>query len=72
LSNLDANLRVQMRSTLLEIQRRVKITTVFVTHDQHEAMSISDKIIVMNRGRVEQVGTPLEIYQEPRSLSEYL
>ena len=67
LSNLDANLRVQMRATLLEIQKRVNITTVFVTHDQSEAMSISDKIIVMNRGRVEQVGTPLEIYQKPSS-----
>ena len=67
LSNLDANLRVQMRATLLEIQKRVNITTVFVTHDRSEAMSISDKIIVMNRGRVEQVGTPLEIYQKPSS-----
>jgi iron(III) transport system ATP-binding protein len=56
-----------MRATLLEIQKRVNITTVFVTHDQSEAMSISDKIIVMNRGRVEQVGTPLEIYQKPSS-----
>jgi ABC-type Fe3+/spermidine/putrescine transport system ATPase subunit len=67
LSNLDANLRVQMRATLLEIQKRLNITTIFVTHDQSEAMSISDKIIVMNRGRVEQVGTPLEIYQKPSS-----
>jgi iron(III) transport system ATP-binding protein len=70
LSNLDANLRVQMRATLLEIQKRVNITTVFVTHDQSEAMSISDKIIVMNRGRIEQVGTPLEIYQRP--ISEFI
>lgn len=65
LSNLDANLRVQMRATLLEIQKRVNITTIFVTHDQHEAMSISDRLFVMKDGIVEQVGTPLEIYQEP-------
>jgi len=67
LSNLDANLRVQMRATLLEIQKRVNITTIFVTHDQHEAMSISDRLIVMNDGKVEQVGTPIEIYQKPNN-----
>jgi len=67
LSNLDANLRVQMRATLREIQKRVKITTIFVTHDQHEAMSISDRLIVMKDGMVEQVGTPIEIYKKPNS-----
>lgn len=67
LSNLDANLRVQMRATLLEIVKRVGITTVFVTHDQQEAMSISDRLFVMNKGNIEQVGSPLEIYQEPKS-----
>ena len=67
LSNLDANLRVQMRATLLEIQKRVNITTIFVTHDQYEAMSISDRLFVMKDGLVEQVGTPIEIYQEPHS-----
>ena len=67
LSNLDANLRVQMRTTLLEIQKRVNITTIFVTHDQHEAMSISDRLIVMKDGKVEQVGTSIEIYQKPNS-----
>ena len=67
LSNLDANLRVQMRATLLEIVKRVGITTIFVTHDQQEAMSISDRLFVMNKGNIEQVGTPLEIYQSPRS-----
>lgn len=67
LSNLDANLRVQMRGTLLEIQKRVGITTIFVTHDQSEAMSISDRIYVMNKGNIEQVGSPLEIYQNPKS-----
>jgi iron(III) transport system ATP-binding protein len=67
LSNLDANLRIQMRSTLLEIQKRLKITTIFVTHDQHEAMSISDRIFVMRSGIIEQVGTPIEIYQKPQN-----
>jgi len=67
LSNLDANLRVQMRTTLLEIQKRVNITTIFVTHDQHEAMSISDRLFVMNDGIVEQAGSPIEIYQNPNS-----
>jgi len=67
LSNLDANLRVQMRATLLEIQKRVGIATIFVTHDQQEAMSISDRIIVMSNGVIEQIGTPLEIYQSPNN-----
>jgi len=67
LSNLDANLRVQMRGTLLEIQKRVGITTIFVTHDQSEAMSISDRLFVMNKGNIEQIGSPLEIYQSPNS-----
>ncbi len=67
LSNLDANLRVQMRATLREIQRRVKITTIFVTHDQFEAMSISDRVIVMNSGMVEQIGLPREIYEKPKN-----
>ncbi|MEI7670551.1 MAG: ABC transporter ATP-binding protein [Syntrophales bacterium] len=67
LSNLDANLRVQMRATLLEIVKRIGMTTIFVTHDQQEAMSISDRLFVMNKGNIEQVGSPLEIYQEPNS-----
>jgi len=67
LSNLDASLRVQMRATLHEIQKRVNITTIFVTHDQHEAMSISDRLIVMKDGKVEQVGRPIEIYEKPKS-----
>jgi ABC-type Fe3+/spermidine/putrescine transport system ATPase subunit len=67
LSNLDANLRIQMRSTLIEIQKRVNITTIFVTHDQFEAMSISDRIFVLNKGIVEQVGNPVEIYEKPNS-----
>ncbi|GAH44410.1 unnamed protein product, partial [marine sediment metagenome] len=67
LSNLDANLRVLMRATLREIQKRVNITTVFVTHDQFEAMSISDRLIVMHDGLIEQIGSPSEIYQRPNS-----
>ncbi|MBA7690276.1 Vitamin B12 import ATP-binding protein BtuD [subsurface metagenome] len=67
LSNLDANLRVLMRATLREIQKRVNITTVFVTHDQFEAMSISDRLIVMHDGLIDQIGSPSEIYQRPNS-----
>ncbi len=65
LSNLDANLRVQMRATLREIQKRVNLTTAFVTHDQFEAMSISDRLMVMSDGLVEQIGSPTEIYERP-------
>ena len=67
LSNLDANLRVQMRASLREIQKRVNITTAFVTHDQFEAMSISDRLMVMSDGLVEQIGSPTEIYERPSS-----
>ena len=66
-SNLDANLRVHMRATLREIQRTVNITTIFVTHDQVEAMTMSDRLVVMNQGVVEQVGSPVEIYEKPRN-----
>ena len=65
LSNLDAKLREEMRVELREIQREVGITTVFVTHDQEEALVMSDRIAVMNCGMVEQVGTPAEIYERP-------
>ena len=67
LSNLDAKLREQMRVEIRELQQRIGITTVYVTHDQVEAMSISDLIMVMNAGVVEQVGPPAEIYASPRS-----
>jgi iron(III) transport system ATP-binding protein len=67
LSNLDAKLRVQMRSHIKELQRRTGLTMVYVTHDQGEAMALSDRIIVMNRGRIEQVGTPEDIYERPVS-----
>jgi ABC-type Fe3+/spermidine/putrescine transport system ATPase subunit len=68
LSNLDAQLRIHMRSELTAIQRRVGITTVFVTHDQEEAMSIADRIAVMNVGVLEQMDTPEEIYARPSTL----
>src|SRR5437762_9145707 len=68
LSNLDAQLRVYMRSELTAIQRRVGITTVFVTHDQEEAMSIADRIAVMNLGVLEQMAAPEEIYARPATL----
>ena len=67
LSNLDAKLREQMRSEIRRIQQLLGITSVYVTHDQVEAMTISDRIVVMNEGRIEQVGTPTEIYRHPHS-----
>jgi iron(III) transport system ATP-binding protein len=65
LSNLDAKLREHMRVEIRELQQRVGITAVYVTHDQVEAMSISDKVVVMNGGRIEQAGSPTEIYARP-------
>ena len=65
LSNLDAKLRVSMRTELRNIQQRVGITAVYVTHDQSEAMALSDQIIIMNKGVVTQIGTPQEIYYHP-------
>ncbi len=65
LSNLDARLRVRMREELRELQQRVSLTAIYVTHDQEEAMAISDRIIVMRAGRMEQAGTPLDIYERP-------
>ncbi|SFB03542.1 ABC transporter ATP-binding protein [Clostridium frigidicarnis] len=65
LSNLDAKLRVYMRTEIRKIQKKVGITAIYVTHDQSEAMSLSDRIIIMNKGIVEQVGTPKEIYYTP-------
>lgn len=67
LSNLDAKLRLTMRDEIRRIQKEVGITAIYVTHDQNEAMSMSDRIVVMNKGRIEQVGTPHEIYQCPAS-----
>ncbi|WP_299678642.1 sn-glycerol-3-phosphate ABC transporter ATP-binding protein UgpC [uncultured Roseobacter sp.] len=65
LSNLDAKLRIQMRTEIKELHQRLKTTTVFVTHDQIEAMTLADRIVVMQAGRIEQVGTPLELYDHP-------
>ncbi len=68
LSNLDARLRVEMRAELKELHQRFPATTVYVTHDQEEAMALSDRIAVLNRGRVEQCGPPEEIYGQPATL----
>jgi len=68
LSNLDAKLRVRVREEIVSIQRKLGITTIYVTHDQEEAMSISDRIAVMDRGRIIQVGTPWEVYNNPANL----
>ncbi len=65
LSNLDAKLRIQMRTEIKELHQRLKTTTVFVTHDQIEAMTMADKIVVMQAGKIEQVGTPLELFDTP-------
>jgi multiple sugar transport system ATP-binding protein len=65
LSNLDAKLRVQMRTEIKELHQRLKTTSVYVTHDQIEAMTMADKIVVMRDGVVEQTGTPLELYDHP-------
>lgn len=65
LSNLDAKLRIQMRTEIKELHQRLKTTTVFVTHDQIEAMTLADRIVVMQGGKVEQIGTPLELYDRP-------
>ncbi|MFO7944004.1 MAG: ABC transporter ATP-binding protein [Anaerolineales bacterium] len=65
LSNLDARLRIRMRGEIRRIQRALDITTVYVTHDQEEAMSIADRIVIMHQGVIEQIGTPEEIYEQP-------
>ena len=68
LSNLDAQLRVQMRSEIKSLHQRLKTTTVYVTHDQVEAMTMADRIVVMHDGRIEQIGEPLELYDHPDNL----
>jgi len=65
LSNLDAQLRVHMRTELLALQRKLGITTIFVTHDQEEALSISDRVAVLDRGVIQQVGTPMDLFDRP-------
>jgi multiple sugar transport system ATP-binding protein len=68
LSNLDAKLRVQMRAEIKDLHHRLKTTIVYVTHDQIEAMTMADKIVVMNGGNVEQIGAPLDLYDRPNNL----
>ncbi|MGN6550695.1 MAG: sn-glycerol-3-phosphate import ATP-binding protein UgpC [Pararhizobium sp.] len=67
LSNLDAKLRVQMRGEIRQLQLRLKTTSIYVTHDQLEAMTLADRLVVLNGGRIEQVGRPLEVYRTPAS-----
>ena len=67
LSNLDAKLRVQMRTEIKKVHQKVRTTTVYVTHDQVEAMTLADRVVVMNAGRIEQVGTPHELYHSPQT-----
>ncbi|MGX1480398.1 UNVERIFIED_CONTAM: multiple sugar transport system ATP-binding protein [Streptomyces canus] len=68
LSNLDAKLRVQMRTQISRLQRRLATTTVYVTHDQTEAMTLGDRVVVMRQGLVQQIGTPAELYDRPRNI----
>jgi len=67
LSNLDAKLRVQMRTEIKKVHQTVKTTTVYVTHDQIEAMTLADRVVVMNAGTIEQLGTPHDLYHTPRT-----
>jgi len=69
LSNLDAKLRVQMRTEIKRVHQKVKTTTVYVTHDQVEAMTLADRVVVMNQGRIEQIGAPHDLYHHPRTRS---
>ena len=68
LSNLDAKLRVQMRSEIIKIHKRVDATTIYVTHDQTEAMTMADRIVIMKDGYIQQIGTPKEVYNEPNNM----
>src|SRR5262249_56826103 len=65
LSNLDAKLRVQMRVEIKRLHKRLGATSVFVTHDQVEAMTLADRLVVLNQGRIEQVGAPADVYRRP-------
>jgi multiple sugar transport system ATP-binding protein len=67
LSNLDAKLRVQMRTEIKKVHQQVRTTTVYVTHDQVEAMTLADRVVVMNNGIIEQVGTPQQLYHDPKT-----
>jgi multiple sugar transport system ATP-binding protein len=68
LSNLDAKLRVQMRTEIKELHERLRTTTVYVTHDQIEAMTMADKIVILRDGYIEQIGSPLDVYDRPANL----
>jgi multiple sugar transport system ATP-binding protein len=67
LSNLDAKLRVQMRTEIKKVHQKVTTTTVYVTHDQVEAMTLADRVVVMNAGQIDQIGTPYEVYHAPKT-----
>ncbi|MBK8158005.1 MAG: putative 2-aminoethylphosphonate ABC transporter ATP-binding protein [Rhodospirillaceae bacterium] len=67
LSALDARVRQHLRAELKQLQRRLKVTTIMVTHDQEEALAIADRIVVMNEGRIEQIGTPIDVYRQPEA-----
>ena len=67
LSNLDAQLRAQMRVDIRKLQRQLRVTSIFVTHDQIEAMTVGDRLAVLNNGELEQIGTPMEVYSKPAS-----
>jgi len=67
LSNLDAKLRGQMRHEIRKLQKEIGVTTLFVTHDQDEALTMADRVVVLNQGRIEQIGTPVEIYEHPQT-----
>lgn len=68
LSNLDAALRIQMRQEIGKLHERLGKTTIYVTHDQTEAMTLADRIVILNQGRIEQIGTPEEVYNHPANL----
>jgi len=68
LSNLDAKLRVEMRTEIKRLHRRLKNTVVYVTHDQVEAMTLADRVVVMNQGRIEQIASPIELYEQPANM----
>ncbi len=72
LSNLDAKLRVQMRIEIKKVHQKVRTTTVYVTHDQVEAMTLADRVVVMNHGRIEQIGTPNELYHKPATPMNFM
>jgi len=67
LSNLDAKIRVQVRAEIRKLQKELGITTIYVTHDQEEALTLSDRIAVVNFGKLQQIGTPLDLYEKPQN-----